>query len=74
MQQPAAIILAEVFLLLLVDTVEGSTVEVRGRLVDVDVSAIGPEDAGNKKESEGDKLDPVTEGNLRVNGQDGERG
>jgi len=49
MQHSAAVILADVFLLLLVDTVEGGKVNVRGRLVDVDVVVLGPEDAGKRK-------------------------
>ena len=53
MQQPATVIYADVFLLLLVDTVEGGTVEVRGYLVDVNVFVIGPEDAGQRKELAG---------------------
>jgi len=49
MQQPATVILADVFLFLLVDTVGGGKVDIRGRLVDVDVFMIGPEDAGKRK-------------------------
>ena len=49
MQHSAAVILADVFLLLLVDTVKRGKVDVRGRLVDVDVVVLGPEDAGKGK-------------------------
>ena len=49
MQQPATVMLVDVFIFLLVDIVEGSKVDIRGCLVDIGVSVIGPEDAGERK-------------------------
>lgn len=40
---------ADLFLLLLVDTVEGGKIDVRGCLVDVGIIVIGSEDAGRRK-------------------------
>ena len=52
-KQPGAtsrtIMHAGMFLLLLDDAVEGDKVDVRGRLVDVDVFVIGSKDAGKRK-------------------------
>ena len=48
-QQAATVMHADKFLFLLVDTVEGSKVDVRGRLVDVNVIVTGSEDAGKRK-------------------------
>ena len=53
MQQAATAEYADVILFLLVDTVEGRKIDVRGRLVDIDVVVTGSEDAGKRKELAG---------------------
>ena len=74
MQHAATVVDADLSLLLLVDTIEGGKVDVRGCLVNVDVVVIGSEDAGERKGvSREISLTPVTRGNSRVNDEGGER-
>jgi len=52
-QQTATVAHADFVLFLLVDAVEGSKVDVGGRIVDIDVVVIGSEDAGSQTELAG---------------------
>jgi len=48
-QHAATVKDADLFLRLLVDTVEGGKVDIRRCLVDVDIFVVGSEDAGGQK-------------------------